>query len=175
MPQIEGVAALFVLRTHAWAHPDRLVRSGQWASFDLPGSPATPVLRGRIEGLDPHDDPLEEGAGLTDGSRVRLRAGRHGGFVYFEGPGSPSLLVIRKADVPDQTRPTTCDERLRDGDFVFLRTVSPSIWIGLSARGTGPPVPVAAPADRKKCVRDREICRTDRGGPVCAWAPDCSR
>lgn len=182
LPRVEGIAVLLVLRMHAWADSDRLVRSGQSISLVLPpgGASAPVVLRGRVEGIDPGGAPARKGTALVDGGMVRIRIGRSDRPATFAGAEAASRLILAKADVPDQTRPTTCDERLRDGDFIFLRTASPSVWVGLSASGeaNGPPVLVARRSetpDSSGCVRDREVCRTDRGGPVCAWTPVCAK
>jgi hypothetical protein len=93
-----------------------------------------------------------------------------------------SRFIIYKADVPDPTRPTTCDAQIRDEDFVFMRALDPSTWAGVTATGSlevqrGRPGRTTVPDGSNKnpdCAREEERCHTDaHGGLVCAWAPVC--
>jgi len=88
------------------------------------------------------------------------RAMMEGGFVLF------------KADTPNPNRPSSCDARLRDGDFIFLQTPSRSGWVVVKGgmlvegrRGTQP---------ESECRESRESCYTDRyGGVLCANYFEC--
>ncbi|MGA9027825.1 MAG: hypothetical protein WB440_17365 [Steroidobacteraceae bacterium] len=128
---------------------------------------------------------------LLDRSIVRLVRPDAAGYLRFEtgsqtlaaSADRASLFMLYKADVPDATRPSTCDGQIRDGDFVYLRQVSPSLWIDAADDGvlSAKPVPPGrgvAPAGSRgdpRCARDEERCHTDEGGGlVCAWAPICT-
>ena len=133
---------------------------------------------------------MADGEPLLDRSVVRFGVSQASGYLHLQ-PGAASAsvaaaqasdMVIGKADVPDQTRPTTCDSLIRDGDFVFLRAIQTNTWVNVHADGglytQSVPYslrPGASGSDGgAKCARDRELCSTDRdGGLVCVWTPEC--
>jgi hypothetical protein len=148
LPRLSGIAGIatpFVIRDNS-SGADRLVRSGESVSFELNahGMPANAALSLYLETLDSSGRLLDDGTPLSDGSIVRLRDEQGTALVGSDtrkrvALPEASLLVLVKTDVPDPTRPTTCDDQLRDGDFVFLRTLNPSAWLGATeptSRGT---------------------------------------
>jgi len=94
------------------------------------------------------------------------------------------MLVIVKADVPEARNPRTCDNQLRNGDFVFVRTFSPPIWLGATATGElavttkqldlqTDPIRTTIPS---QCTAITERCRYNtRSGRRCVWAPACAK
>jgi len=114
---------------------------------------------------------------ILDGAVIRLRAldaGHALGTVRQRiAPPAGAELVISKADAPDPNRPTTCDANLRDGDFVYLRTLAPSAWIGIHDRGLGSSA--ASGSSPEPCANHDERCYTDRyGGLLCARFSACA-
>jgi hypothetical protein len=207
-----GMPSPLIIRGNSRSGDDRLIRSGQSVYFvatrhdvelvrnngsdtsrhlipiDPAVQPATSLWQ--IEMLDPNGNALAGGALMSDPSVVRLRDVAAAGYLEFgknaQIPTAPldraTRFAIYKADVPDSTRPTTCDAQIRDGDFVFLQAVKPSTWVNVTDAGTFyvAPLPTRespAPADSSRnpqCAQDEERCHTDQnGGLVCAWAPVC--
>jgi hypothetical protein len=179
----------------ATRHDEELLRnygpdmSRHLISID-PAVPPPPTSLWQIETLDPKGNPLASGALMSDPSIVRLRNVAAAGYLEFgnnaQTPSAPldraTEFALYKADVPDSTRPTTCDAQIRDGDFVFLQAVEPSTWVNVTDAGAFyvTPLPtreLPAPADSRRnprCAQDEERCHTDQiGGLVCAWAPVC--
>jgi hypothetical protein len=155
-----------------------------------PAVPLPPTSLWQIEALDPHGKPVASDALLSDPSVVRLRNVAAAGYLEFAKNAQTltapldraTRFALYKADVPDSTRPTTCDAQIRDGDFVFLQAVEPSTWINVTDTGAFYVTPLTsrespAPADSSRnprCAQDEERCHTDQnGGLVCAWAPMC--
>lgn len=190
-PGISGIATPFVLRETSPPVADRIVRGGQLISLSLSERPAgtAPPAVWRLETVESAGVASAADAPLMDGDIVRLR-NDSGYLMLGSGPritsgpttkGTP--LIVVKADVPDRTRRTTCDDQVRDGDFVFLRTLAPNLWVGATAGGDidpkidmSAPAPAAAETDDSRCAQDHETCRTDEGGGlVCAWAPACAK
>jgi hypothetical protein len=177
---ISGVATPLLIHITAPKRSDRLVRNGEAISFSPGNGEASvrEVLPSLLETLDPAGRPAADAAPLSDGNMIRLRAA----VLNSQSDKDPPLVIV-KADVPDQNRPTTCDAQIRDGDFVFIHTISPSVWL-TAAPAAGSPVPRAAKNPRSvlvngsqdpSCVQDLETCVTDKaGGLVCAWAPSCA-
>jgi hypothetical protein len=133
---------------------------------DLPGSVPTASVW-KIEALDAGGAPLAAQTPIKDGSTVRLH-----------NATGTSQYLIYKADVPDASQVSTCDQRIRDGDFVYLRTVEPALWVAASASGalSTPNGSAPGPAAQAVCARSEQRCRNNgSGGFVCAWAPVCSR
>jgi hypothetical protein len=158
-------------------------------SIDPAVSPP-PTSLWQIEALDPDGKPLASDTLLPDPSLVRLRSVATPGYLEFgkdaQTPTAPldraTRFALYKADVPDSTRPTTCDAQIRDGDFIFLQAVEPSMWVNVTDAGAFYVTPLAtresaAPADSSRnprCAQDEESCHTDQdGGLICAWAPLC--
>jgi hypothetical protein len=159
----------------------------------IPIDPAVsppPTSLWQIEALDPNGKPLAKDTLMSDPSVVRLRNVAATGYLEFgkdaQTPTAPldraTRFALYKADVPDSTRPTTCDAQIRDGDFVYLQAVEPSTWVSVSDAGVFYVMPLATrestvPADGRRnprCTRDQERCHTDQdGGLICAWAPLC--
>ena len=190
-PGISGIATPFVVRDASQPPSDKVLHGGQWVSFSLSerGAGAPPPALWRLEPVESAGTASASDAPLNDGDIVRLR-NDHGYLILGSGArttrvptikGTP--LIVVKADVPDRTRRTTCDDQVRDGDFVFLRTLAPNVWIGASAAGDiDTTIDISAPSssathgtDDPQCAQDHETCRTDTGGVVCAWAPACSK
>lgn len=153
-----------------------------------PEVPPPPTSFWQIEALDAKGNPLASGALMSDPSVVRLRNVAAAGYLEFgknaQTPTAPldraTEFALYKADVPDSTRPTTCDAQIRDGDFVFLQAVEPSTWVNVTDAGAFyvTPLPTEeSPVDSRRnprCAQDEERCHTDQnGGLVCAWAPVC--
>jgi hypothetical protein len=178
---ISGVATPLLINIAAPSSAERLVRNGKFISFSSGNSDvsAAGVVPWRLETLDPAGRAATDATPLGDGNMIRLRTAA----VKPESDKDPPLVIV-KADVPDQNRPTTCDAQIRDGDFVFLHTISPSVWLTAAPAPTTPvhrtetmpqSVLVNGSAD-PTCVQDSETCVTDKtGGLVCAWAPSCAR
>jgi len=88
-------------------------------------------------------------------------------------------FVIYKADVPDRDRPTSCDTKLRDGDFVYLRRLAPSAWVEIRdgiLTSSVPTLSAAAPCDalEQDCYTDRYgrlLCTRFRTCAVTSMAP----
>jgi len=179
-PDISGVATLLLIHIAVPRGSERLVRSGEAISFSSQSGEASAraVSPWLLETLDPAGRPAVDGMPLSDGNMIRLRT------VPNSSTDTGPPLVIVKADVPDQNRPTTCDAQIRDGDFVFIHTISPGAWF-MEAPASGTPLPVAGTLPHSllvngtqdpSCVQDRETCITDKGGGlVCAWAPACAK
>jgi hypothetical protein len=180
-PDISGVATPLLIHLTAPIGATRRVHNGEVISFssrngEAPPQGAPPWL---LEILDPAGRPAAEAATLSDGNMIRVRTSGAN-----PRPDKDPPLVIVKADVPDQNRPTTCDAQIRDGDFVFIHTLSPSVWLN-AAPATAASVPSAETMPHSvlvngskdpSCVQDSETCVTDKGGGlVCAWAPSCAR
>ena len=82
-------------------------------------------------------------------------------------------FVIYKADVADPNRPTTCDNVLRDGDLVYLRTIVPSAWVEVRDRALHRETQPLTPDSM--CRASEQHCYTDRyGGLVCARLATCA-
>lgn len=119
-------------------------------------------------------DPVE----IRGESVIRLQAGGAGPLAPGAGakptPTATAAreFVVYKADVPDPNRPSSCDSILRDGDFVYLRTLAPSAWVTVYD-GTLAPAADAGPR-RTRCGAPQQQCYTDRyGGLVCARFRTC--
>lgn len=190
-----GFPALLVIRDASRKGPDRLVRNGDAVYFQAsspPGAPET-VTTWIIDGPELKGQRLQPGAELADGVALQLRNVDGSGYLRArpagEGASVPvrggdaTSLILNKADTPDPARPTTCDARLRDGDYVFVRAATPTAWINVSA--TGVPYLQSAASTQElarvrrgadpNCLKDEQRCYTDQdGGLVCAWAPSCS-
>lgn len=178
---ISGVATPLLIHIAAPSSSERLVRNGKFIAFSSGnGELSAPgEVPWRLETLDPAGRPATDAIPLGDGNMIRLRTAAGKSASDKDPP-----LVILKADVPDQNRPTTCDAQIRDGDFVFIHTISPSIWL-TAAPAANTPVPRAETmphsvlvngSEDPSCVQDSETCVTDKsGGLVCAWAPSCAR
>ena len=178
---ISGVATPLLIHITAPSSSERLVRNGKVISFSSGnGEPAAQgAVPWRLETLDPAGRPSTDAIPLSDGNMIRLRTSA----VKSQSDKDPPLVIV-KADVPDQNRPTTCDAQIRDGDFVFIHTISPSVWLS-AAPAPNTPVPrddamphsvLVNGSANPSCVQDSETCVTDKsGGLVCAWAPSCAR
>jgi hypothetical protein len=183
---IEGTATPFVIDKASFQDGDRRVRSGDLVAFSLNAGAAgpSPLHSSRVLALDPSGVALPPLTPLSDGSLVvwddESAAGTPG-ITRESSAGAVFILV--KADVPDRTRPTTCDDQIRAGDFVFLRTPNPSAWVTATAAGV-PDIQhrllarqstPSGGAGNPACASDHETCRTDAGGGlVCVWAPSCA-
>jgi hypothetical protein len=117
--------------------------------------------------------------GIEDQSVVRLRSrsslfreGNDAGAARGFAPLKGGDYVIFKADTPNPNRPSTCDAHLRDGDFVYLKSVSQNTWVG--ARNGAPVIQDAHAPDGAPCRTPRDVCYTDRyGGMLCANYFEC--
>jgi hypothetical protein len=193
----QGVAVPVIVR-HATARPERLLRDGQAIYFVGTHAPPNLDMGGRqlistntsrppkdssiwiVDAVNKEPGSRAEDPVISDRALIRLRASNGGYLRLVDGQPSVSAnienasrLVAYKIDVPDSTRPTSCDERLRDGDFVFLEALEPNLWLDSSADGVlhG----ASAEAANAECVQQRERCYTDDlGGLACAWGPKCS-
>jgi hypothetical protein len=187
----------------------RNISNGQWVDFeastrdaDPPRNYATGMSRHaspaqaiphstpwRIEAVDAQGEVLASDARLTSGSLLTLRESEGSGYLRLDtqaasitGPrAEASRFILYKADIPDSTRPTTCDEQIRDEDFVFLRALAPSVWASVGPQGVlgVQQAESAKPASNSHsnplCARQTERCRTDpQGGLVCVSAPVCA-
>ena len=155
-----------------------------------PSSPApnTPAPSWRIESIDSRD--TEGDAVLMSGSLFELLDPQRQEYLLLGSETGDTLVsraqgsrfMVYKADVPDPTRPTTCDEQIRDEDFVFMREVTRSTWVHVSAAGTlniheiagGKMLHPNGSSQNPDCTREEERCHNDsRGGLTCAWVPVC--
>jgi hypothetical protein len=184
-PDISGVATPLLVHIAVPLGSERLVRNGEVISFSASNAVAgaqgvTPL---QLEALDPAGRPAADATPLIDGTMIRLRAAAGNSSSNAPSDKNPPLVIV-KADVPDQGRPSTCDAQIRDGDFVFIYTISPSVWLDAPPAGSTPlaradSTPRAAlvnGSEDPSCAQDRETCVTDkRGGTVCAWAPACAK
>ncbi|MBS0389481.1 MAG: hypothetical protein JSR15_13465, partial [Proteobacteria bacterium] len=113
---------------------------------------------------------------LTNGTTVELSRAA--------GSESPSIrkVVIYKGDMPDASRPDTCDNRLRDGDYVFVRSAPNATWLDSGAAlwlapdraATVNSVGSTPPAADVLCFAGPRVCYSDRtGGAMCTWQPRC--
>jgi hypothetical protein len=71
---------------------------------------------------------------------------------------------------------------VRDEDFVFIRVLTPSMWVNVAATGMlevkHTPAGTRSTPDASNtnplCAREEERCHTDsRGLLICAWTPVC--
>lgn len=155
-----------------------------------PSQPIPQPLLWRIEGVDPRGTVIADNAVLMEGSLFELREPEGSSYLLLETKaanvavprGAASRFILYKADVPDPTRVTTCDEEIRDGDFVFVRTLAPSAWVNVASPGilrvqqfpAGSAPSPAGSNSNPRCAREEERCHVDRnGGLVCVWAPVC--
>jgi hypothetical protein len=188
-----GVPKLLIIRVQSPSATTREVRIGRSVYFDpstREAHPPTEHALWRVDSVQNTGNEISEDAVLTDGSIFLLREPQGSGYLQMGSNAArlavrraeASRFIILKADVPDPTRPTTCDEQIRDEDFVFMRVLAPSTWVSVAATGTLQVQPALAgerPAPggsntNPLCAREEEHCHTDsRGGLVCAWAPVC--
>jgi hypothetical protein len=104
--------------------------------------------------------------------RPTVAAAQKGESDSSSSPTSDEF-VIYKADVADPNRPTTCDNILRDGDLVYLRTVVPSAWVEVRDRALQRESQPIRP--EAMCRASEQHCYTDRyGGLVCARLANCA-
>jgi hypothetical protein len=174
--------AIYFADTHPQADASQNVDSGdrQMISMHTSRLPKDSSIW-ILEAVGKEDGASPEASVISDRGLIRLRSSKGGYLRLVDGqPGvsanieNASQLVVYKIDVPDSTRPTSCDERLRDGDFVFLEALEPNRWLDSSADGVLHSIP-AKDTDVAACVQERERCYTDeRGGIACAWGPKCS-
>jgi hypothetical protein len=202
----DGVPKPLIIHVQSPSAAMRAVRFGQSIYFDPSTSdadrdskPPRSIAGHAIWRIESAQDPsteVAEEAVLTGGSTFLLRDPSASGYLRLASKATSvavtavtavtraeaSRFVILKADVPDSTRPTTCDEQIRDEDFVFVRILAPSTWVNVAAAGNLEVKPTPAgmrPAPggsntNPLCAREEERCHTDsRGGLVCAWAPVC--
>jgi hypothetical protein len=173
----DGAAEPLVISLEGGPSSDRAIRGG--AVIALRGVSA--VGQERMQPTDGVSMAIEPVAGpgdardwIHDGSLVRLTAppdviaaGRGAGAgrgQNGESAPQPEPMIIFKADRPTPNRPTTCDGRLRDGDFVFLQAITPRRWIDLRS-GALVARSDYAPAEAD-CRQPRELCYTDRYGAL---------
>jgi hypothetical protein len=198
----QGTAVPMIVR-HVPPGPDRLLRNGQSIYFN-DTHPHASVSNNQDLGdrimislnplIAPKDssvwilDAVEKESGaapadsfLSNRVVIRLRTSTgdylrvvNGQLSTSSSINNASHFVVYKIDVPDSTRRTSCDEQLRDGDFVFLEALEPSLWLDSSSDGTLHGATESG-SNGAECVQERQRCYTDdRGGLVCAWAPKCS-
>ena len=133
-----------------------------------PGSETSPLT---IAAVGIGSDPVE----LHGDGVVQLQSPATSASAPRGASQTPAgEFVIYKADVPDVHRPTSCDSTLRDGDFVYLRTIPPSAWVevrdGRLVRST------EAPTAGVPCSAVKNECYTDRyGGLLCTSVDACAR
>jgi hypothetical protein len=193
-----GIPTPLIIRTRSpGASNNRNIGNDQSVEFDAStnlASPAQTAPHGtawRIKVVDTQGEALAGDATLANGSVFALREDKGSGYLRLDtrststtttvAQAEASRFVVYKADAPDSTRPTTCDEQIREGDFVFLRVLEPSAWasvdslgaLGIQGAAFGKPVPDSH--SNPRCARQEERCRTDSlGGLVCVWAPVCA-
>ncbi len=184
-PDISGLATPLLIHLVAPVGSERLVRTGEAISFTFssgdPSAAAASALL--LEILDPAGRPAADATPLVDGTMIRLSPAAPNSSSNAPSNKNPPLVIV-KADVPDQGRSSTCDAQIRDGDFVFIYTISPSVWLDAPPTNI-PALPRAVKlpqavlgngSEDPRCVQDREFCVTEkRGGTVCAWAPACAK
>jgi hypothetical protein len=195
----DGVPKLMVIHLQSPNAAARQVKFGQTVYFEASSStdqetkPAQPIAaRGlwRIESAQDQGAQVAEESVLMGGNTFLLSDPQGSGYVQLAGKAlslaaarsEASRFTVLKADVPDSTRPTSCDEQIRDEDFVFIRVLTPSMWVNVTATGmlevrrTLPGTRSTPDASNANplCAREEERCRTDsRGLLVCAWTPVC--
>jgi len=181
------------LTIHASIAAAREIRNGESIFFtastrDVDLIPQ-PVLW-RIESVEVQGNAIAEDVVLMDRTIVELHAIDGSGYLQLQTTvasvaaprAEASRFILYKADVPDPTRPTTCDAQIRDDDFVFMRALAPSAWVSVATTGVlemhialpgSKPAPVGSNRN-PDCAREEERCHTDpHGGLVCVWAPVC--
>ncbi len=176
-PQTSGTAQAFVIRKPVGGATDRVVKSADEVYLRTPDQSWT------LTAVDVLGRTRPKATLIRDGATIRLRTldtarpidiDEHG-TVPTSAARSGSELVIYKADVPDATMPESCDAIIRDGDYVFLRTRRPDVWLGTNRAGAAPEASRSNAPDVRLCVDEAETCYEDAAGRLfCAWAPDCS-
>jgi hypothetical protein len=198
----QGTAVPLIVR-HVTPGADRLLRNGQSIYFNdthphadasnnqdssdrimISLNPLTAPKDSSVwilDALEKESEAAPADSFVSNRALIRLRTSSGDYLRVVDGQLSissnidnASHFVVYKIDVPDSTRRTSCDERLRDGDFVFLEALEPSLWLDSSADGTLRGA-TGNGSNGAECVQERQRCYTDdRGGLACAWAPKCS-
>ncbi len=94
-----------------------------------------------------------------------------------------SIFALYKADVTNPNRPSTCDDHVRDGDYVYVRALEPSTWFGIpdgAFQATSPQPPSQGGqrvlTEGASTSASDQSCRTDeRNQLLCGWVPHCVR
>ncbi len=177
-----GVAVPTVILRADGPSSDRIIRNGTHVILRSiaaigdrvasSGTDTAPLTIAPVGGAG--SDPVEiRGDAVV---QLRSRAPATGVSAVAQAATSIATLdefVIYKADVPDPNRPTSCDNTLRDGDFVYLRTIVPSAWVEVR---DGTLVPSTQPSRAvARCSTPDKECYTDRyGSLLCAHVRACS-
>lgn len=167
-----GSAEPLILGLTDAPNDDRAVRDGSSIALHLAAGSGRAATRGEERVL-----ALVELVGATvgthapieDKSPIRLRSpGGDPGTPTGAAAGRAAStlvdgdVVIFKADTPNPNRPSTCDAMLRDGDFVYLKSLRRNAWITIENGRLAAREPHAGPAS--PCQTPKERCYTDRSG-----------
>lgn len=185
-----GAPALHTIQLTNRASPDPIIYDRSLVKFaiDLSSaitshpSPATWRIE-LVQTPSPRPSPRQ----LVDGDLIFLwdvKAHRYLRVSSSEGVQhrpDASIFALYKADVADPNRPSTCDDHLPDGDYVYIREIQSSNWVKVSdsvllplspplpAQDIQPVLPVGASS-----FAANQTCRTDeRGQLLCGWVAHC--
>lgn len=187
----DGIPTPLIIHSPSATATHRGIDSGQSVYFEtLTRSADAPPMSSpwlwQIESVDSTGAAVSGGGLIITGGVVNLRTHQATGYLKLDQTtnetkrNEASRFILYKADVPDATRPTTCDEQVRDQDFVFIGAVDSNAWVTVSDAGVlsaryALPVGIRTTSgSHPLCTREEEQCHTGpRGGLVCVWAPVC--
>lgn len=168
-----GAAQPLIISLTDVQRDDRTIRDGsnvtlrRAAGGGATAARETKSVPARVELVAPRS---EQPAAIEDRAIVRLRS--PGGDPATQGSAAATRqsaasvvdgeVAVFKADAPNANRPSTCDATLRDGDFVYLKSLEQNAWIGLADERLAGQVarrPIESP-----CREPKEQCYTDRSG-----------
>ncbi len=189
-----GSPTLAIIRLAARSSGDSAIDDRSLVEFSIDASPANASNRSRdtwridlLHTPSPQPSPRR----LADGDLIylwNLAARRYlrvspsdDAVAGTKHRSRASVLVLYKADVIDPNRWSTCDDRLRDGDYVYIRALKPSTWLTVSD-GALQVASLEQSSQKAAAVRPAgasaadQRCRTDeRNQLLCGWMPSCPR
>lgn len=180
-----GEPTLLIIRRSTGSPADPIIHDRDLVGFSSDGSTGQADVGSRTQWqvvLLRKPSPRPSPQPLTDGDLIYLRdAGAHR-YLRVSSAGAPTVdarrrsdaavFALYKADVENPNRPGTCDDRVRDGDYIYLRALEPSLWFTVSD-GALRAVRVALPKRESSTVADQR-CRTDEGNQlICGWVAHC--
>ncbi len=182
-----GSPALLVVESVDPASGEAVISSGDRVE-SLPAFAAKSAARAAgatdgyvVEVLDSHGGAMSAGTPVTDRAIVQLRNGEAGTYLVeshgsmVPGPRAQAArLKIFKVDMPDQTQPSTCDNRIRVHDYLVATVIHPSAWIAATATGSLASSPVTCRTEMTPGPPATRCNTTADGALVCAWVPACS-
>jgi len=163
-----------VLRTNRTAEP--LIISlaaghprarGIYAGDDIRLRGTSRAVAAALLAIESVDGLAGPSVAVRDGSIVSI-ASRPSASVNGAPGASTAPIVtdfrVLKADTPSPNRPTSCDDLIRDGDYVLLESVAANTWVGLR-KGVMVSLDTATRVG-PACHEAREQCYTDRAGAL---------